>query len=401
MRESDRMGSSIKAININPEILKWARETSGFAVETIAKRINVSKEQLEEIEKGDHPLTVAKLRNLAEFYNRPTAIFYLDEVPKSDQFPDFRKTRRNPPIIRSDESLDIKIRKIKEFRKFAIEIQEKMDKPLNYSFIDEFSLGNLSKTLEMSDSTREKISLRIREKLGIKTTDLAGKRDNEVLNYWKSKIEALKILIFQFQRIDPSIARGFVFAETPFPTIALNQKDSIYARIFTLIHEFLHILLQSSGLCDAQVFDISKITEETISNKLAASILIPASELREKFLNLNTHIDEEKITELSQHFRVSYSVVLFRLKNLNLINEPLFRKLKSWINSIPTQGGKSKGGDFYTLYLSKTSKLYLTLVLTALDQEKIEYHEALTYVGQKVDVFEKITNYFERLVWGV
>jgi ribosome-binding protein aMBF1 (putative translation factor) len=39
-------------VTINPEIIKWARESAGFSVEEISKKLKISKENFEKIESG-------------------------------------------------------------------------------------------------------------------------------------------------------------------------------------------------------------------------------------------------------------------------------------------------------------------------------------------------------------
>ena len=69
---------------------------------------------------------------------------------------------------------------------------------------------------------------------------------------WKKFIESKNIMVFQFSFEERNI-RGFVLKETKPYVIVLNStiKEHISARIFTLLHEYAHILLKESqsALC--------------------------------------------------------------------------------------------------------------------------------------------------------
>ena len=371
------------AYYINPNILKWARETAGFNKEIIAKRLKISEEELSEIEEGNKDLTIKQLRKLANYYKRPTVLFYLEKTPEDVELPDFRARKEKPIVTRSDESLNIKIRSIYEKKKNAEELVKLLNLNLDYSFIDKIQIGE-------KDSSKQ-----LRSLLDIYTKDLRNLRDNEVLNYWKDRVEEKDILVFQFQRIGLNITRGFVFTPIPFPLIALNQKDTFYARVFTLIHEFCHIFLKKSGLCNADILEEDPLNTERICNKVTAEILVPENEIRQIVKENQFSDNISLIKELSNHFKVSYSVILFRLKFLELISITQYEFLKNWIEELAnerstSESSSSGGGDYYRTYFSRTSDNFLDLVFKSLHSEKIQYHDAIKYLGEKRSTFDEI-----------
>ena len=68
------MRTSIPAL-INPTVLTWARQESGYLPEPVAKRLNVKPERLLAWERGDLKPTVRQAQNLAKFYCRPFGVF--------------------------------------------------------------------------------------------------------------------------------------------------------------------------------------------------------------------------------------------------------------------------------------------------------------------------------------
>lgn len=77
---------------VTPEVLRWARESIGASLDDAARRAGVTVERIEAWEAGEAEPTVAKLRALARLYQRPLAVLFLPEPPKSfDAMRDFRK----------------------------------------------------------------------------------------------------------------------------------------------------------------------------------------------------------------------------------------------------------------------------------------------------------------------
>jgi transcriptional regulator with XRE-family HTH domain len=80
-------------IAVTPEVLIWARKTSGLDVETTAKRLQVRSEQVAAWEAGGTQPTINQLRRLAKLYKRPLVVLLLPQPPKDYQaLQDFRRT---------------------------------------------------------------------------------------------------------------------------------------------------------------------------------------------------------------------------------------------------------------------------------------------------------------------
>jgi len=89
------MPRSIK-VDINPEVLGWARKTGGFNIEEIARKLRNDANIISLREKGKEKPTYAQLEKLAGYYKRPLAVFFLPSVPDLPAYPPgFRKFFRN------------------------------------------------------------------------------------------------------------------------------------------------------------------------------------------------------------------------------------------------------------------------------------------------------------------
>lgn len=365
--------------SINPKMLKWMRESSNLTIDEIIKKSKLKKNLLLEAEQKNSLLTTKQVRKLAQIYNRPLASFYLDEIPEEKALPDFR-TKMNKKLVLSNEVQNI-VREHEDKKRFAEELytEERIEK--DYSFIGKFNENN----------SNIDISTYILDILQVRRDEFTNKKDNEVLNIWKEKVESIGILVFQFQKVNESITRGFSIADPPMPILAINQKDSYYARAFTLIHELAHILLNKSGVCDSneQVEHITNI--EAKCNAIASLTLVPPEEFKEQIKDFK-EIEKELtlvLDTMSKYFKVSWSVILIRLKEEGLITHKTFMERN---RKLVTKKRKEKttGGDYYRLLLSSTSITYYKMVLKALKSDTITFYDAMNYLHVSFKVMKNL-----------
>ena len=97
----------------------------------------------------------------------------------------------------------------------------------------------------------------------------------------ESEIENIGVLVFQITRVDLEEASGFALAEDMLPALAVNRKDFWSRRGFSLLHEFVHVMLRVSGASDLDV-DAARPPEdarvEVFCNQVAAAALMPRAE---------------------------------------------------------------------------------------------------------------------------
>jgi transcriptional regulator with XRE-family HTH domain len=108
------------AVNINPAMLAWARETAGFSLEQAAEKLAVrpnskatAAEKLAAVERGERPVSQGLLDKAVTPYKRPLLTFYLEQPPpRGDRGEDFRTLAvAHPP--RENVLLDALVRNLK------------------------------------------------------------------------------------------------------------------------------------------------------------------------------------------------------------------------------------------------------------------------------------------------
>jgi Zn-dependent peptidase ImmA (M78 family) len=122
-------------------------------------------------------------------------------------------------------------------------------------------------------------------------------------------------------------ARGFSIGAKPLPVAVANIKDSQRARIFTLLHEVAHILLNSGGICN---FDDKgqgdSARSETYCNQVAGASIFPReallqSDVVRRHARGRREWADQELQGLSIQFGGSRESALVRLATLGLASQ--------------------------------------------------------------------------------
>lgn len=361
-------------VNINPELLTFARERSGYRMSAIANKLRVNEERWLQWERGDNVPTTIQLMDIAKYLDRTPAFFYLNEPP-IEEWPlsEFR-TINNLPFGKGSPKLIGAIREAKRNRSTLIELYDAQNK-----------IPDRIPELNLITGTNKELAKKIRDWLGVSIEDQKSWRSSsEALTKWKNCIENKDIYIVQFPFVEVDECRGFAIAENTFPIIGINPKDSYNARIFTLIHELAHILFKSSVLINDPLDSYfgSETRLEQTCNELAAEILVPNEFLKIEYNEAKVHVKEVK--RLSRLFCVSGYVLLIRLRNEKLITEEEFRDLRSEFSFYDSSGQGSNSGNSYYNQIVRKGKLYLKSVFQSYFQDHINIVELANLTGWKV-----------------
>ena len=383
------MIEKVEAI-VKPELLAWARKSSGLSLPMAAKRIGTTEERLSTWETGERRPTINQLRKMGEVYKRPIAIFYLPMPPKGfDPIKDFRRISEKRTHEYSP-SLLYEIRRAYTRRESAIDLYKELD-------------GTIPRTklpiIDVRDDL-EKAGSIIREFFHITyEKQMQWNTDRESFNGWRNAIESKGILVFQASRIPVEEMRGFSISKAPFPTIMVNIQDALVARTFTLMHELAHVLIGKEGVCDLT----GHADIEVSCNALAGAILVPKklflAEPEFQGRKLSSIWTDDEINNLAGRYKVSRDVVLRRLLTIGSITTAFYKKKSSqyrelWIKQAQKEKRekKDKGGFAPPdrMVVSSFGKLFAQLVLNSYRQDKITISDVSDLLSVKLKYLPKI-----------
>ncbi len=321
------MGRSIIA-SINPELLRWARESAGYDIAAAARLIHQSEDRLRSWENGREQPTIAMLREVARVYKRALSVFFLDNRPPDfEPLPDFRHLPGDVPTDFSPK-LRYLIRRSRMRQEWLKDMQEfRGAQPLAYVA-----------SVRVNESIPE-LASRVRDLLGVSIESRISWRDSYAsLRTWIDAIEKTGTSVFQSSDVAQDELRGFALIDRLAPVILINGKDPPQARSFTLFHEFSHILLGKAGVSNVRfvhrgVSDAARI--EVFSNALAAEVLVPTKTLREDISAEKMsfqHDFETEVGRLAKLFKVSRDVIIRRLRDLDFIDQTTYGQQLARLN---------------------------------------------------------------------
>src|SRR5450830_114768 len=304
--------STIRTSN-NPAMLVWAREEVGYTLEQASEAIGVSLENLKAAESGDRSLTLNQLRTAAEMYDFPFGYFYLSEPPHNKSFKPIPDFRVEPGLVGVNHyRLGLEIKKCRDRRTIFIYLAENMDIEIN-----------VFQVLQRTDHPN--IGTFIRNRLNILDAQINSLNFDQVYSFWKEKIESDGVLVYESQYIpDASGVIGAAIFYEKCPVILIKRGGDFNERkLFTLLHEYAHLLMGQSAINDAgaQTIDLANSAEsslEVLCNRLAAEILVPSEKIISvDYRNLGA---VEKMEHLARTYKVTYTTAAVCLKRLNLIS---------------------------------------------------------------------------------
>jgi len=369
--------------HVKPELIRWVREDAGLSLEEAARKAGVRPEQVAMWERGEALPTVRQLRLLGRAARRPLAVFYLPSPPQG--FQAMRDFRRLPGVGAGEWStaLRLAVRAAVERREIAVELAEGLEEPVP-------AFRGAADPAEPP----EVVAGRLRELLGVPMEQQRGWADGyAAFNAWRSAVEELGVLVFQAPGIDLQEMRGFSLAEVPMPAIVLNVRDTPQGRIFTLVHEFCHLLIRQGGVCDLEDAGVRAPEEDRIEvfcNAVAAEALVPRDALRAS----ETVVSHERgdpvwgdgeLTTLAQEFSVSREVILRRLLTLGLTTAAFYQGTrKRFLEEYAGRPSPSGPVPVHRKALSQAGTPFARLVLVSYYQERITARDVSEYLGVKL-----------------
>ena len=233
-------------------------------------------------------------------------------------------------------------------------------------------------TLELSEAdVPEHAAEKIRNFLQPGEKRLQGPNDPySWLKFWKRTVEEKGILVCQTSAnshlsINLETVRGFCIVQKPLPVIVINSKDSPYARIFTIMHELVHIALGKSVIQNTGIKEgpLPYNPIEVFCNEVAARVLVPADALL-AIIKPHKPIDLTRFsTRLSKHFRVSPEIIMKRLLALGYIPREEYQAYRS--NQRKEQRNRGRSTPYHNRLLNATGELFARTAFMAYYEQKI------------------------------
>ena len=330
-----------------PSVLTQERERMGLEVTDAAREIGVPPAELRAWEEDEALPTLADLRRLADLYLCPVGYFFTDGRQSQEEKLDFRGLDETK--ILSYESRK-KLRRFVRLVETASDWQRRLGAPL------EARLPPLH--LRRTEETAAELTAFLGVDWATRDT---WQTPDEAFAGWRTAIEAQGVFVFSFS-LPTGEARGAsAWREGDAPGILVNHSDveSSTGRIFTLLHEFTHLLVRRAGVvCDFR----GQQDIETFANRVAARALAPLDRVRNRLseLGLNRHQSKWSDNDLDaarEPFHASRDTLIIILEEIGLAEPGYYRQRRATRDKQKPFGRRIPGTPTGTIPVRKFREL--------------------------------------------
>jgi len=370
------------SIPVNNQILKWARETSGYSIEDVSRRMKKPLDTIRSWEAGESAPSYPQLEKLAyEVYKRPAAVFFFPSVPKENT--PKAEFRTLPAEVVDDMPPEV-VKIYKKAKIYQLNLKELYDDkpPAGTPLLSLFTLD--------TSSSVAKIAAQVRMFLGVNLeTQVSWKNLDTAIDAWRDALTAVGIFVFKDAFHNDQFS-GMSLYEDRYPVIVINNSMSKARQVFTIFHELGHLLFKAGGVDVLQesFFDRFKPDYYAIEqkcNEFAGEFLLPAA----VFKDLHIAFSEEAVSYMADEYKVSRVVILRKYLNEKLIAPQTYKSLtqkwlKEYMNSRASKKGEDSGGNPYNTKKTYLGAYYINLAFSHYYQGRISMETLADYLGLKV-----------------
>lgn len=367
---------------VKPELLRWARERAGLAIEDLVGRFA----RLARWERGEAEPTFKQLEDFARATHVPFGYLFLPEPPvERIPIPDLRTVRNQHLSQPSPDLLDTIYAMQRRQAWLREELIECEAEPLGF-------VGSIRLADDPHGGGRE-----MRRTVGLEGGWAAQIRTwQEAVAQLRRAIEELGVMAVingvvgnnTHRKLNVEEFRGFALSDDYAPLVFVNGADAKSAQMFTLAHELAHIWLGQSALTDTELTSRPTQEIEAWCDKAAAEFLVPEQQLRAGWRDVRHETSPFEI--LARRFKVSPIVAGRRALDLRLVSrETFFRFYEEYIARERNQRTDSGGGDFYNNQNTRVGERFALQVIRAAKDGRVSFKEAYDLTGLRGGAFQE------------
>lgn len=347
--------------DVNPENLRWARETAALSIEEAARKIGLTglsaATRLREIERGERVPTRTNLTKMAKAYHRPILALYVSQPPAKGARAHDLRTIRNDTTM-AEAQLDAIVRNLRARQSLLRDALEDEDEAIAVS-----QIGAVS-----ANEGPAAIANAILKATGFDLSQFRAQRTiEEAFAFARASVEKLGIYVLLIgdlghftTKLSQYVFRGISLPDPIVPFIVVNDNDSKSAWTFTLLHELAHLFIGESAISGYG----SDVETERLCDDVAAQILLPYGDLE----TVGTHYDlfEAQIAEIgraSRGWKISRKMVAYNLLRNGRISSLLYQQLSDRFDEDRLEFVTSSGTSG-SYFVTRTHRLGRSFIYT-------------------------------------
>lgn len=285
--------------------LKRIRLLKNLSLKDAGNLLNMTATAISKYEKGEILPDSKKLIDFANAYNvKSIELLKVYNVPKM-KFTSFRKKKRL-----TGQNLELLEELIQDEVAKYLEIIEMNNIDTDNIKLKKYSCNNLEDAEKAANDFRNYIKISNKQPI------------SDLINI----LENLGIIIIQIKnpdnRFDDFDGLSEIVNNIPVIVLLDGIKDGARQR-FTIAHELGHLVLNINN---------DKLDEEKLCNRFASALLMPKEAIINEFGYSRGNINFFELTAFKNEFKVSYAAIVYRLKDLNIISEYLYKNLSIFLS---------------------------------------------------------------------
>lgn len=391
-------------INVNPEILHWARDTAGLDLDLAAHKLQIGAirsqtpgERLRAFESGEAMPTRSLLLKMAKTYRRPLLAFYLAEPPaKGDRGEDFRRISEDMSPA-GEGMLDALVRDVKARQSIVRAVLEDEEEAERLAFVGSMTI----------DQGVEAVAESIRRTLRFDLAQFRSQRNAaDAFSYLREQTESTGIFVLligdlgsHHTALSVNTFRGCALADSIAPFVVINDQDAKAAWSFTLLHELAHIWLGQTGVSAA----IVEAGVERFCNDVAALLLLSSLDFETLVVPGRAPIEVlvDQIDAFASERNVSRTMVAYQLFRRGVIDSQQWSALQAefrrlWMEARTKQRSAARmregGPDYFVIRRYRAGRALVSLVSRMTKSGALTSTKAAKVLGVKPrNVFDLIS----------
>lgn len=363
---------SVTRIKVNIKNIEWAFKTTDVSDEKKQQVLEDSK-WLNKDQKNFLNPTLNQLENFAKHFHVPFGFLLLKKIPEQQSIKLAFRTKENVP---AKVGLNVRSVIYEMQRKQAWFKEESGYIESKLNFIGSLSgCNDINKVVETLNTLIELHHF---------------KTPRELLNDLRRQIAFSGVLVMQKggaglgtnRPLKVEEVRAFTLLDDHAPLIFLNQKDSYTARIFSLVHEFIHILRGTDEFLMGINYDIE---EERFINNATGKFFMPDEMFKKK-------VNEQGIEAAANYFNVPRYAAAIQAKNLNLIK---YLDENYCLEDQKSIRSNNSGGNPYNKALSYNDERFTAALFDSERNGNLQPTEAASLLGVSTKMFYQTMDLFD------
>jgi Zn-dependent peptidase ImmA (M78 family) len=377
-------------LTINPENVRLAVEASSLDVEYISKNMKRSVKVIRKWITGEErKMSFSEAVRLGSILGVNPNVFFVNRKFEEPPAPvDFR-------LKKGAEKL--KIKSIKQIRKMLYLRDELYEIVRGLGEDTSWKIGTADLRSDPAGLASE-----YRKKLDLDSLVAEKMTDEEFFERIRETLLDKNVAVFVDSFPEEENIKGLSLSDDKIPIIVVNRSDSdIRSKIFTVFHEFAHLLLRNNAMCNVDESltyngtDGVEYETERWCNRFSANILLPPDVIKEKFKGIVEIERVKKIAgKLSSKYHVSKSTIYYSLSDNGIINR---MQLKILLPGIPErEGGRGRNIPLEKKRIRMLGKKASRLIFYAHDESIITTHDVLSIFSIKLKDYDRARDYAVR-----